>query len=142
MLIVLIVGLTSFAQAKPLDEKTPEGWYTLSDDAQWMEYYWLYQEYTYMLEKYNRLKSIDLEKEDLIITYEKKIEQLKSYIPRYGLGLYITGGLDKTLEADVFCGIDFYIYALKGRLFFPLGAYVKIYDELGGGLKVGIGFNW
>jgi len=139
---VLTTSILSGQDLKEIPEETPKEWKQFNPDESWIYYYQLFQEYQKLLTSYNELRSNSFDKDEIINTYKERLLATKSYYPTYGFAFNIMGGFDRSLEADIQAGIDFYIYTLKGHLFFPIGLYIKVYEKLGGSIKLGIGFNW
>ena len=71
----------------------------------------------------------------------KFLNAYKPFYPRFGVLVNTKFNIDRALKPDLFVGVDLLIFKLKGRLIISPGLDFKIYNEFGGGLKVGIGFT-
>lgn len=148
-IVVLIVLVKNYSEELKLPPSKPnDKWFRLSDEEQYnilLSYATLAVEYRNqyfnVLEQYHSIQSLNNEKDDILYSYEKIIKKLNRK-NKFGFGFDLYGGLTQELRADVFTSLNFYFYFLEGRVCFAPGGYVKIYDKLGGGLKVGFNFNF
>jgi hypothetical protein len=95
-----------------------------------------------LLEAIENKDNISKDKDDLIIEYEKIIEKYKKMTKKYGFGINVNGGLNQELRADCFVNVSVKFYFLNGRICLEPGVYVKMYDNLGGGLSFGFSVNF
>jgi|WetSurMetagenome_2_1015567.scaffolds.fasta_scaffold451499_2 hypothetical protein len=123
-----------------LTDKIPDWWSSKSDKEKWEFYKSTFNISVDLLEMMNQKQVINDELSKDLTESNNLLNKL--WYAKYGLGVSALVGIDKTLSIDVYTKLDLYLYFLKGRGFVNLSAGIKIYDSLGGGLSLGVGFNW
>ncbi len=127
-------------EIKNLDlDKYRDVWDSLSEDDKWESYKIAYQSYNDLYKLYQNMSTRET---TLINDLEKSNELLKKKFVKYGIGLFVLGGLTQELRADVYTGINFDFFFLNGRVAISPMLAVKIYDKLGGSLGISFKFCW
>lgn len=149
LLTILITLQINSLEIKPLPKIPPKNIENLSKEEIYncaYEYYLqcekLLNELNIALENTEKEIKISEEKDNIILEYEKLISKYKKVQNKYGIGLSAYIGLTKTLEIDSFVSCDIYFHFFNNHISFVPGFYVKIYDEIGGGLKLGLAVNF
>jgi hypothetical protein len=158
---MLIIGMTKSAfsaDIKLLPDKPTKEFLDLSKEEIWN----LYKAerldlYTSLKDNEKLVKSIHDLSEDvnfsskLLLSSNKKLDDsnkllLEKY-PSNSFLIFLLAGVDYNQKLNNF-GLDCYIniaykkYFLYDKVYFQIGAGFKFYDNYGGGLNIGIGFNW
>ena len=142
MLIILIMILiTHLLISNDIISDIEKGkWDKLSDIEKWESYKVSHNSYVKLKVLYDKKN----EDENLLLDNleeTNKILKFKWY-PKYGLDFFVLCGLDQKLEVDIYTNIVFKKYFLKGHVYLDGGLGVKIKDQFGGSLILGLGFNW
>jgi hypothetical protein len=147
--ILLLLTLLSITPKSAYSEEYPVSptvkWLSMSDSQQ-------YSEYLAMLKAYDAIKiesdrlfkitGIQKTRIDLLLKEIEKLEKEKNKIDnKYGVSFGINGGIDTALNITVETNIGFYMIFLN-RFFINPGVALKLYDEIGGGLSLSVGFFW
>jgi hypothetical protein len=135
--------MASFArtdEVKKIPKEPPKEWYSLTD----AEKYECFMEAIERVANLNRrlaYKIILLEDAKETIIAQKKVID-KRFIPKWGFSVNTSLGLDYQLEKDFIVESQFYIFFLKGRLILTPSAYIKFFDNIGGGVGIGLGITF
>jgi hypothetical protein len=139
---------------KQLPETPPSWWHDLSDTEKYQYFKAAHDKAIEMVAfakiKVEENKIEDKEKLLLMLEENKKfLENYKPFYPRWGfsLGINFLASYNKEaaiikemLQFDLIINTDFYIFFFKGRFFINPKINIKIYENIGGGLGVSIGF--
>jgi hypothetical protein len=140
VIIIISCFKVSCEELKAPNIKPDSWWYELSNEEQWLYYRESMIQLKAMIELAENNNS---KKQDMINLLEENKNFLKHYkpfYPKWGFKISATGIIDKTLSPDVYVSGDALIFILKGRMFFSPGINIKFYDDVGGGINLGIGF--
>jgi hypothetical protein len=146
-LIILIILPINSQEIKELPEKPSKNIEKLTKEEIYNFAYQYYKQCVRLEKELNRLINeieteikISEDKDRIIKEYESVLNKYEKLKSKYGLGLSIYGGLTQELRAESIVSLDVYFYFLNVA-FLP-GIYVKIYDTLGGGIKLGFVINF
>lgn len=114
-------------------------WDQLTDQQKWESYITAHNSYLRLKSVYDRSED---EKDVLVEALDGTNKLLTNkWYPKLGFNISVLAGIDKQLGLDVYTSLVLKKYFLKGHAFIDIGVSLKIYDELGGGLLLGIGFT-
>jgi hypothetical protein len=138
-MILIIFNLYGNEKIDPklkLPVKAENWWLELTDQEQW-EYFRTHY--------HNEILLLEASENSTEVLKENKqfIEKQKPFYPKWGFSGNTLVNLYKDeldLKLDLILGINFYRFFLKGRIFISPGIQVKVYDTIGGGLNIGLGF--
>jgi len=147
--MILITLQINSQEINPLPKTPPQNLDNLSKEEIYncaYEYYLqcekLLNELNNAIENTEHEIKISEEKDNIILEYEKLIAKYKKAQNKYGIGLSAYVGLTKELRVDSFVSCDIYFHFFNNHVSLVPGFYVKIYDKIGGGLKLGLAVNF
>jgi hypothetical protein len=125
---------------QPLPEKPPIWFYDLTDVEKWQ----YARNFSLIAVDFAQQIKGKIEVNGTYQTQLKKntkfLENYKPFYPKFGAMFNVKFDVDRNLQPDMFIGCDLLLFLFKGRFIISPGFDIKIYNEFGGGLKLGFGF--
>lgn len=138
--MLITLHILKSQEKKLYDSESYKTWQSLTEDEKYESYIVILNAFT-MLQK---LYKDSIAREETIMAdleYTNNFLE-KKYYPKFGINANVYAGLTQELRADCFTTLNFNIYFLQGRFYFSPNVYFKFFDKLGGGIGIGLGFNF
>ncbi len=141
--VTSIIPKTAYSDEYPIAPTAK--WLSMSDSQQYSEYLTILKAYDALKIESDRLfkiTGIQKTRIEVLLKEVEKLEKEKNKIDnKYGVSFGVDGGIDTALNITVNTNIGFYLIFLN-RFFINPGVALKLYDEIGGGLSLAVGFFW
>jgi hypothetical protein len=157
LLITSLVSLNSFEKIV-LTDKPNATWVKQTPEQSWNEYKKIVDEYNKVVEYYSQISqtyndlssdynTVSTQYKTLSFNFDAQNKKFEEYRlltkpKKWGVGIYGFAGVDMKLAVFAGIGNDYYLYFWNERIELVLGYYVKLYDNVGGGLKLGFVVNF
>lgn len=134
-----MILMTVHLIGQEINDNDKKVWDKLTDSEKWESYKIAHNSYLRLKDLYDKKNdSINMLSDDL----EKTNKLLKSKYPDNGIGVQILAGLDYKLGVDCYAVLFYKKYIFYDKVYFQAGLGFKFYDTYGGGVNLGLGFNF
>jgi hypothetical protein len=161
LLVILVIVIKNWVfsdDIKLLPDKPTKEFMNLSKEEIWdilkaerLDLYIALKDNEKLIKSINDLSNDIDYSNKLLINSNKKLNEssilLSEKYPSNSLNIFLIAGLDysnkyKEIGFDCYINLAYKKYFYYNRIYFQIGAGFKFYDNYGGSLNIGLGFNW